>query len=194
MTNESSYPTDLQAHLRKYGGWTDLGSPELEIALLTPAKVTIPDTNLQGKSVKVQYAESGAKSWVEVVFHNVETGELSGLVANELQETPLDAWQPICFHVFHVWEAQSFEDGGSATWQWVPSSHLLHEDFVAEKSNYTGDKNADGLPHGQGAYNDPAGWRYEGTWKDGKQHGNGTTTLSDGDTYVGEHNLGQFHG
>ena len=190
MTNESSYPTDmpdnnetsdLEAHLEKYGGWTDLGGSESETSLLTPAKVTISDTNLQGKSVKVQYTESGERFWVDVALHDVETGRVYGLVANKLQETPLDTWHPICFHVFHVWEAQSFEDVGKAeegeqTWEWVPSSHPPHEDFVVEGSHYTGDKNDEGLPHGQGAYNDPAGWRYEGTWKDGQRHGKGTMT------------------
>ena len=87
--------------------------------------------------LKVQYTESGERFWVDVALHDVETGRVYGLVANKLQETPLDTWHPICFHVFHVWEAQSFEDVGKAeegeqTWEWVPSSHPPHEDFIGD--------------------------------------------------------------
>ena len=110
----SNFPDDIDAHVESYGGWLDLGESDSQASLLTPSKVTIADANLKGKSVKVKYTESGERFWVEVIHHDVEPGGLYGLVANDLVQTPLDAWHPIFFHVFHVREVQLFEEADLA--------------------------------------------------------------------------------
>ena len=44
----------------------------------------------------------------------------------------------------------------------------------------------DGKKHGKGSYTWSDGGIYVGNWKEGKQHGHGTYTYSDGDKYDGE--------
>ena len=44
----------------------------------------------------------------------------------------------------------------------------------------------DGKRHGQGTYTFPDGKKYVGGWKDSKYHGQGTLTSSDGKYFVGE--------
>ena len=183
----SNFPDDIDAHVESYGGWLDLGESDSQASLLTPSKVTIADTNLKGKSVKVQYTESGERFWVEVIHHDVETGGLYGLVANDLVQTPLDAWHPIFFHVFHVREVQLFEEAdlaapGKRTWRMVRTGKT--EDLVS--TGYTGDTNSVGLPHGSGTIEFPDGSTYVGEFKDGKQHGKGVVTEPDGTEYDGE--------
>ena len=52
---------------------------------------------------------------------------------------------------------------------------------------YTGERNSDGKPNGQGTMNYPSGATYTGEFKDGKFHGKGTVTHPDGSTwYTGE--------
>mgnify|MGYP006224946407 FL=1 len=54
----------------------------------------------------------------------------------------------------------------------------------------------DGVYHGQGTMIYSNRDKYVGEWKDGKENGQGTYTYSDGDTYVyvGEFKDGKFHG
>ena len=47
---------------------------------------------------------------------------------------------------------------------------------------------------GSGKYTYPHGEKYEGDWKDGKQHGQGTFTVSEGTKYVGKFKNGGKHG
>ena len=51
-----------------------------------------------------------------------------------------------------------------------------------------------GEKHGQGTYFYPNGDRYEGDWKRGQIHGQGTYYFSGGDKYVGEWRDGKKHG
>ena len=44
----------------------------------------------------------------------------------------------------------------------------------------------DGKRHGQGTYTFPDGKKYVGGWKDSKYHGQGTLTSSDGKYFIGE--------
>ena len=48
--------------------------------------------------------------------------------------------------------------------------------------------------NGFGTSTMPNGDKYVGEWKDDKRHGQGTTTWADGDKYVGEHKDGKLHG
>jgi len=52
----------------------------------------------------------------------------------------------------------------------------------------------DGLYHGQGTYFTANGDTYVGEFKNAKYHGEGTYTFADGRTYVGEFNEDAFHG
>ncbi len=45
---------------------------------------------------------------------------------------------------------------------------------------YTGERNSDGKPNGQGTATYADGGTYTGKWKDGQFHGQGTLTLADG--------------
>ena len=51
-----------------------------------------------------------------------------------------------------------------------------------------------GEKHGDGTYFFPNGDRYEGKWKGGKKHGQGVYFFSDGDTFVGQWKDGKPHG
>ncbi len=59
---------------------------------------------------------------------------------------------------------------------------------------YTGERNSDGKPHGQGSVTYADGETYTGEFKDGKRHGQGTLTSADGSTYTGEWKDGNWHG
>ena len=59
---------------------------------------------------------------------------------------------------------------------------MTKNSLIACNPNYTGDTNEDGLPHGHGVYEFTNGGRYEGQWKDGKYHGQGTMTWPDGES------------
>ena len=52
----------------------------------------------------------------------------------------------------------------------------------------------DGKRHGQGTVTFSNGQRYEGEWRDDKEHGRGTYTFSQGDRYEGEWRDGKRHG
>ena len=143
-TKGPSESIGLEGHFEKYGRWTDLGSPESEGSVLTTAKVTIAGNNLQGKYVKVQHRESGERFWVDVLAHDVKTGGIYGLIANKLVDTALDKWQPVCFHIFHVWVAENRpEHRGKIMFvvkpsdvektKLVPSDLPPHEDYVGEE-------------------------------------------------------------
>ena len=74
---------------------------------------------------------------------------------------------------------------------------------LADGSTYVGQVNKDRAPHGKGTMTYPR-WdgrssnsrkvEYEGEWKDGKRHGQGTFTCSDGRKYVGEFKDDEPHG
>ena len=51
---------------------------------------------------------------------------------------------------------------------------------------YTGQRNSDGRPHGLGTMTSTDGTTYIGQWKDSLPHGQGTATYYSGDTYTGE--------
>ena len=51
---------------------------------------------------------------------------------------------------------------------------------------YTGERNSDGKPNGQGAMTWSDGTTYSGEWKDSMCNGQGTYTNADGSTYTGE--------
>ena len=53
---------------------------------------------------------------------------------------------------------------------------------------------ANHVPHGQGSYHRPDGFKYIGQWKDGKMHGLGVLNFSDGAQYVGQFKNDSFHG
>ena len=60
---------------------------------------------------------------------------------------------------------------------------------------YTGERNSDGRPHGQGTETKANGTTYTGQWKDGKRNGRGTLTLPafpDGITYTGQWKDGEL--
>ncbi len=59
---------------------------------------------------------------------------------------------------------------------------------------YTGKKNSDGRPHGQGTDTDADGNTYKGEWKDGEHNGQGTMKCADGTTYKGEWKGGKVNG
>ena len=46
---------------------------------------------------------------------------------------------------------------------------------------------SNGVPHGQGTWTHPDGWKYVGEWNDGQYDGQGTLTSPDGKKYVGEY-------
>ena len=50
---------------------------------------------------------------------------------------------------------------------------------------YTGERNSDGKPHGQGTMTHANGGTYTGEWKDGEPNGQGTASYTDGTTYTG---------
>ena len=51
---------------------------------------------------------------------------------------------------------------------------------------YTGERNSDGRPHGQGTEIKANGDTYTGEWKGNNYNGQGTKTWADGATYIGE--------
>ena len=53
-------------------------------------------------------------------------------------------------------------------------------------------KYKDGKKHGKGRYTWSDGGIYEGNWKEGKQHGQGTYTTPAGRKYVGEWKEGKY--
>ena len=65
--------------------------------------------------------------------------------------------------------------------------------FGCTKTGYEG-ATLDGKPHGNGTYTWSNGVRYEGEWKDGKWNGQGTSTLYDGGKYEGEFKDGKRTG
>ena len=62
-----------------------------------------------------------------------------------------------------------------------------------DKGVYVGEK-IDGKRHGQGTVTYSNGKKYVGEFKNGKKHGQGTQTWSDGDKYEGEHKDGKRNG
>ena len=50
---------------------------------------------------------------------------------------------------------------------------------------YTGERNSDGRPHGQGTMKYASGITYSGEWKDSMCNGQGTYTRADGTSYTG---------
>ena len=63
----------------------------------------------------------------------------------------------------------------------------------AEKGVYVGDLK-DGKRHGQGKLTFSDGRKYEGEYRDDKRHGQGTEIYSDGSSYEGEWKDGKRHG
>ena len=51
---------------------------------------------------------------------------------------------------------------------------------------YTGETNSKGEPHGQGTATFTDGGTYTGEWQDGNFNGQGTRTFPDGTTYTGK--------
>ena len=65
--------------------------------------------------------------------------------------------------------------------------------FGCTSGVYVGEK-LDGKHHGQGTMTYSDGAKYEGDWKDGKRHGQGTLTWSNGFKHVGEWKDDKKHG
>jgi hypothetical protein len=63
----------------------------------------------------------------------------------------------------------------------------------ADKGVYVGEKK-DGKRHGQGILTFSDGSKYEGEYRDDKKHGRGTETFSDGSKYEGEYRNDKKHG
>ncbi|KAL1503738.1 hypothetical protein AB1Y20_012209 [Prymnesium parvum] len=60
--------------------------------------------------------------------------------------------------------------------------------------SYTGQKNVEGQPHGEGKRSFPSGHVYEGQFVNGLQHGRGTFRFPDGQLFEGEWKAGKRHG
>jgi hypothetical protein len=72
-------------------------------------------------------------------------------------------------------------------WGWYRSGDEKKDGrYVGEMIN--------GVPNGQGTFNNRWGGKYVGKWKDGKQNGQGRETFHNGDKYVGEYKDGKYHG
>ena len=74
--------------------------------------------------------------------------------------------------------------------------HILLTMFLlgcADKGVYVGEKK-DGKRHGQGILTFSDGSKYEGEYRDDKKHGQGTATFSDGNSYEGEWKDGKQDG
>ena len=73
----------------------------------------------------------------------------------------------------------------------------LLEVFLEEKKNRIEDLNQNYNEEGENVqriYTSPSGIEYVGEWKDGKKHGQGTSTYTDGSKYVGEWRNGKRNG
>ena len=57
---------------------------------------------------------------------------------------------------------------------------------------YTGERNSDGRPHGQGTETKANGTTYSGEWKDALRHGQGTLTSANGTKYTGQWKDGEL--
>ena len=62
-----------------------------------------------------------------------------------------------------------------------------------DKGVYVGE-GIDGKRHGQGTVTYSNGKKYVGEFKNGKKHGQGTETYPNGSKYVGEFKNGKYHG
>jgi TPR repeat protein len=191
------YPTDLEAHLESYGGWTDLSDTNSDTSFLTPAKVTVSESNLEDAHVRVQAAESGERFWIHVIRYEPESGSIWGLVANELIQTDLAPWQPVHFHVFSVWavippgEIEGLSEGEGLVYM-VDADHAPNEP-PPQDWKYEGDV-SDGKWHGHGTLAEPDGRVYVGEFRDGLRHGHGKQTFGDDGSYVGQFKAGEPHG
>ena len=65
--------------------------------------------------------------------------------------------------------------------------------FGCTSGVYVGEK-LDGKHHGQGTMTYSDGAKYEGDWKHGKRHGQGKYTFTNGVKYVGEWKDGKWNG
>ena len=175
----ATYPTDINAYVESFGGWTDLGALESGDALLTPSTADISTSNLEGGSVEVQHAESQEKFWIKVVRIDASTGILYGLVKKEFAKAKLSRWQPVQCHVFQIWDAV-----------FPRPKETLN---LADGSTYIGEV-SDGFPDGEGVWTLEDGTEYVGESKAGKWEGYGTMTDPDGGRYTGEWENDKRHG
>ena len=75
----------------------------------------------------------------------------------------------------------------SGEWGWYRSGDEKKDGrYVGEMIN--------GVPNGQGTFNNRWGGKYLGKWKDGGKYGQGRETFYNGDKYVGEYKDGKYHG
>ena len=84
---------------------------------------------------------------------------------------------------------------GETLYRWGNTLPYVWKGFGDKDTHpvYKGDvKN--GKPHGQGTETLSDGRKYEGEWKDGKYHGQGTLTHPNGEKYVGKFKKGKRHG
>ena len=192
------YPTDLEAHLESYGGWTGLSITDSDTLLLTPAKTTISETTLEGGYVKIQSNESGERFWVHVVKYDAETGLVFGLVANQLINTELEPWHPIYFHIFYVWEVSFFLRDGDGLEEGTVDVHLVPpeqapNEYQSASIRYEGDVN-EGALEGYGTMTFPDGHQYVGELKNNLPDGQGKLTFVDETTFTGSYVAGERHG
>ena len=85
----------------------------------------------------------------------------------------------------------------------IQENETLQNDGVAERNgnaqgdgwSYWGDLDENGKPHGKGKFTWESGLVYEGDFKNGKQDGQGTTTMPNGHViYTGGYKNGEMHG
>ena len=88
--------------------------------------------------------------------------------------------------------ADAKKDGGSHR-LFTLCRQVLFAPTVAEDT-YTGERNAEGKPHGQGKKVYVSGNVYEGGWAAGKKEGRGTYRYADGNEYEGEYKGGKKEG
>ena len=73
------------------------------------------------------------------------------------------------------------------------TAHAGRQVLTYTNARYEGEIR-DGKPHGQGTKTYSNGDRYEGKWRDGNEHGRGTYTWTNGNRYEGEWHDGKRHG
>ena len=79
----------------------------------------------------------------------------------------------------------------------VPSAHAQAAAVVTKQYDDGGVYEGtfrNGLQHGRGTYTLPSGYRYEGDWVDGEVRGMGRATYPNGSVYEGQFENGKPHG
>lgn len=103
-------------------------------------------------------------------------------------------WKMMCQRELRATDAQL--PPRHRTWEWLYSAHMFPYDLRVHKvpapgtvhlkvhpsGRYAGDLTAEGRRHGYGYFTEVNLNRYEGDWKDDKEHGRGTKIWKGGST------------